>query len=107
MAGDRIRNIRHRVTHAFGVGFRWIEQFGGLLKIFLGRKDQNIKLLLAQRWRQAHHPFQTIRAHHARFLVGEIAAGEERRRRHVLIENQDVGREDAGLFVHFAGERYV
>ncbi|MPN25830.1 hypothetical protein SDC9_173246 [bioreactor metagenome] len=87
MTGDRVRNIRNSVTYTLGIGFCRVKQGRGLLEIFICGKDQNIELLLAQRWRQTHYAFQTIGTHHAGFLVGEIAAGEERRWRHVLIKN--------------------
>ena len=87
MTRDRVRNIGNGVTDALGIGFCRIKQGRGLLEVFIRRKDQNIKLLLAQRWRQTHYAFQAIGTHYAGLLVGEIAAGEERRWRHVLIKN--------------------
>ena len=105
MFGDRIRNVRRRIACAFGIGFRRIQQGGGLLEIFLSGKHQYIELLLAQRRSQAHHAAQAIGSHHARLLIGEVVAGEERRWRHVLVENQHVRRKNLLMFVQFAVER--
>jgi len=66
----------------------------------------NPQLLEAcQRWRQAHHTTKTIGAHHTGFLIGKVFAWEECRWRQILIENQYIRCKDAGLFVHFTGER--
>ena len=61
--------------------------------------------MLAQRRRQTHHPFEAIRAHYARLEVGKVAAGEVGRWRHVLVKDQHVRCKNAGLLVHFAGQR--
>ena len=105
MAGKRIRNIRDRVTGAFGISFRRVNQLCCLLQIFLCCEYQHVNLLLTQSRRQAHNAFQAVRTHHARFLIAKIVAREERRWRHVLIEDQDVWRKHTGLFVYFAGQR--
>ncbi|MNP14313.1 hypothetical protein D3C76_1066300 [compost metagenome] len=102
-----IWNVRNRIARAFGVGFSRINQCGGLGEILWRGEDQHINFLLTQRRRQAHHPFKTVGTHHARFLIGEIAAREERRWRHVLIQNQHVRREDVRLFVDDTGQRQV
>ncbi|SSW86038.1 Uncharacterised protein [Klebsiella pneumoniae] len=105
MFSDRIRDIRGRIAGAFGIGFRRIQQGRGLLEIFFSGKHQHIELLLAQRRGQAHHAAQAVSGHHARLLIGKVIAGEERRGRHVLVENQHVRRKNLLMFVQFAVER--
>lgn len=68
------------------------------------REHRDINLLLTQGWRQAHNAFQPIGTHDAVLLIAEIVAWEERGWRHVLIEDQHVRREDAGLFIDFTGQ---
>ena len=105
MFSDRIRDIRGRIAGAFGIGFRRIQQGRGLLEIFFSGKHQHIEFLLAQRRGQAHHAAQAVSGHHARLLIGKVIAGEERRGRHVLVENQHVRRKNLLMFVQFAVER--
>ncbi len=103
MAGNWIRNIRDRVTDAFGTGLCRIEQRSGFIEdLFSVVTPDLLRFLLPQRRRQAHHAFQPVCAHDARLLINKVTAGRTPKVSY-FGQNQHVWRKNAGLLIDLAG----